>query len=230
MEAVVDCDVLEASTPDLDDVVRLSDRYGEPARRLREVIIRSREREPAPPHARHAQTDAPGRRPSVMQFILDDLRALGTIDEVIYITGHLKERVEAYAREFFRCALCSSSRRSRTARPGPWRWRAPTWTAGSHRLRRHNLRRRPLGDRHDGRRWDHLDERGGRLPAVRRGCDGSGGVHDADRREAHDPDLPAGQHRAVLHPELAAAVRGIDQCCGARRTRASTTSRMHSST
>lgn len=28
MEAVSDCDVLEASTPDLDDVVRLSDRYG----------------------------------------------------------------------------------------------------------------------------------------------------------------------------------------------------------
>ncbi len=35
----------------------------------------------------------------VMQFLLDDLRALGTIDEVIYITGHLKERVEAYARD-----------------------------------------------------------------------------------------------------------------------------------
>lgn len=28
MEAVTDCDVLEASTPDLDDVVRLIDRYG----------------------------------------------------------------------------------------------------------------------------------------------------------------------------------------------------------
>ncbi len=28
MEAVTDCDVLEASTPDLDDVVRLTDRYG----------------------------------------------------------------------------------------------------------------------------------------------------------------------------------------------------------
>lgn len=28
MEAVTDCDVLEASTPDLEDVVRLSDRYG----------------------------------------------------------------------------------------------------------------------------------------------------------------------------------------------------------
>jgi mannose-6-phosphate isomerase len=28
MEAVTDCDVLEVSTPDLDDVVRLRDRYG----------------------------------------------------------------------------------------------------------------------------------------------------------------------------------------------------------
>ena len=28
MEAVTDCEVLEASTPHLDDVVRLSDRYG----------------------------------------------------------------------------------------------------------------------------------------------------------------------------------------------------------
>lgn len=28
MEAMTDCDVLEASTPELDDVVRLSDRYG----------------------------------------------------------------------------------------------------------------------------------------------------------------------------------------------------------
>ncbi len=28
LEAISDCDVLEASTPDLDDVVRLEDRYG----------------------------------------------------------------------------------------------------------------------------------------------------------------------------------------------------------
>ncbi len=28
MEAINDCDLLEASTPDLDDVVRLEDRYG----------------------------------------------------------------------------------------------------------------------------------------------------------------------------------------------------------
>ena len=28
MEAITDCDLLEASTPELDDVVRLEDRYG----------------------------------------------------------------------------------------------------------------------------------------------------------------------------------------------------------
>ncbi|MFN8570749.1 MAG: cupin domain-containing protein [Gemmatimonadaceae bacterium] len=28
MEAVTDCDILEASTPELDDVVRIKDRYG----------------------------------------------------------------------------------------------------------------------------------------------------------------------------------------------------------
>lgn len=28
MEAVTDCDILEASTPELDDVIRLKDRYG----------------------------------------------------------------------------------------------------------------------------------------------------------------------------------------------------------
>lgn len=35
----------------------------------------------------------------VMSYILDDLRKLGDLEQVIYITGHLKERVEAYARQ-----------------------------------------------------------------------------------------------------------------------------------
>jgi glucose-1-phosphate thymidylyltransferase len=34
----------------------------------------------------------------VMSYILEDLKTLGGIEEVIYITGHLKERVEEYAR------------------------------------------------------------------------------------------------------------------------------------
>lgn len=34
----------------------------------------------------------------VMAYILDDLKTLGTVSQIIYITGHLKEKVEAYVR------------------------------------------------------------------------------------------------------------------------------------
>ena len=38
----------------------------------------------------------------VMAYILEDLERLGGIEQVIYITGHLKEKVEEYARTSFR--------------------------------------------------------------------------------------------------------------------------------
>src|SRR5688572_7197557 len=34
----------------------------------------------------------------VMSYILDDLKKLGIVEEIIYITGHLKEKVEEFAR------------------------------------------------------------------------------------------------------------------------------------
>ena len=34
----------------------------------------------------------------VMAYILDDLKALGNVSQIIYITGHLKEKVESYVR------------------------------------------------------------------------------------------------------------------------------------
>ncbi len=37
----------------------------------------------------------------VMAYILDDLKKLGTVEQVVYITGHLKEKVEAYTRATF---------------------------------------------------------------------------------------------------------------------------------
>ena len=37
----------------------------------------------------------------VMAYILEDLQRLGTVEQVIYITGHLKEKVEQYARAAF---------------------------------------------------------------------------------------------------------------------------------
>ena len=37
----------------------------------------------------------------VMAYILEDLEKLGTVEQIIYITGHLKEKVEEYARTEF---------------------------------------------------------------------------------------------------------------------------------
>ena len=38
----------------------------------------------------------------VMAYVMEDVQKLGNVAQVIYITGHLKERVESYARETFR--------------------------------------------------------------------------------------------------------------------------------
>ena len=37
----------------------------------------------------------------VMAYILEDLEKLGTVEQIIYITGHLKEKVEEYVRKQF---------------------------------------------------------------------------------------------------------------------------------
>ena len=35
----------------------------------------------------------------VISYLLDDLKSLGGIEQIVYITGHLKEKVEEYARK-----------------------------------------------------------------------------------------------------------------------------------
>jgi glucose-1-phosphate thymidylyltransferase len=37
----------------------------------------------------------------VIDYVMDDLKRLGLIEQVIYITGHLKEKVESYARKMY---------------------------------------------------------------------------------------------------------------------------------
>ncbi|MEJ7809140.1 MAG: sugar phosphate nucleotidyltransferase [Gemmatimonadaceae bacterium] len=37
----------------------------------------------------------------VMAYILEDLQRLGNVEQIVYVTGHLKEKVEAYVREAF---------------------------------------------------------------------------------------------------------------------------------
>lgn len=37
----------------------------------------------------------------VMSYVMDDVLRLGNVEQVVYITGHLKEKVEAYARSTY---------------------------------------------------------------------------------------------------------------------------------
>jgi glucose-1-phosphate thymidylyltransferase len=41
----------------------------------------------------------------VMSYVLDELKKLGNVEEIVYITGHLREKVEEYARRDGR-AVC----------------------------------------------------------------------------------------------------------------------------
>ena len=121
IEAVVDCDVLEASTAELDDVVRLKDRYGREGQRTMQVIIplagkgtRLRPHTHLVPKPMLKIAGKP-----VMDCVMDRLDGLD-VTELIYITGHLKEKVEEYARaRYAHPVACSSSRRCRTAPPAP---------------------------------------------------------------------------------------------------------------
>ena len=45
----------------------------------------------------------------VMAYILEDLERLGGVDQVIYVTGHLKEKVEEYARTQFKLPAANGS-------------------------------------------------------------------------------------------------------------------------
>ena len=102
MEAVTDCDVLEASTPELDDVVRLTDRYGREGneRAMKVIIPLAGKGTRLRPHTH--LTPKPMLKVAgkpVISYLLDDLKSLGGIEQIIYITGHLKEKVEEYARK-----------------------------------------------------------------------------------------------------------------------------------
>ena len=66
----------------------------------------------------------------VIDYLMDDLQRLGGVEQVIYITGHLKDKVEAYARGKYPFdSVVHRAERCRMARPAPWRWPRRTWTS-----------------------------------------------------------------------------------------------------
>ncbi len=164
----------------------------------------------------------------VMSYILDDLRELG-VNEAVFITGHLKEKVEAYVRaEYpeFQAHFVEQAEQN--------------GTAGAVELAREFADEDLLimfvdtlfdadlslvRSLRAGRRRDHLGQGGRGLPALRRGGHGRAGLHAAHHREAERADLARREHRTLLHPRLEAAVpRGSITCCAPRRVaRASST-------
>ncbi len=79
----------------------------------------------------------------VMAYILEDLERLGDVEQIIYITGHLKDKVEEYARARIPhpVGLHRAGRAGRDGRRGGARARVRR-PAGPDHLRRHHLRRR----------------------------------------------------------------------------------------
>ena len=128
MEAVTDCDILEVSTPHLDDVVRTQGPLRARRERARHEGHHSAGRErhaPSPAHAHHAEADAQDRRQAGDR--LRDGRPAATRQRR---AGHLHHRASegegrgVRAREVSVPTPCSSSRRCRTARRARSRWRA----------------------------------------------------------------------------------------------------------
>src|SRR5881392_3670823 len=53
----------------------------------------------------------------VMSYVLDELKRLGNVEQIIYITGHLKEKSKSTRERRPTFRRCSSSRRCRTEQP-----------------------------------------------------------------------------------------------------------------
>ena len=129
----------------------------------------------------------------VMDYVLDDLQQLGDVEQVIYITGHLKEKVEEYARtQVLDFPRCSSSRRCRTARRARSRSREPYVDQPVLIIFVDTIFDADLSVvEDDRRRRDHLGEGGRGLPALRRRRHRRGRQHDEDRREAERRRSPS---------------------------------------
>ena len=246
MEAVTDCDVLEVSTPQLDDVVRLTDRYGEGTsahdhsstgteleRAMKVIIPLAGKGTRLRPHT-HV-TPKPmikiAGKP-VIDYVMDDLQRLGDVEQVIYITGHLKEKVEAYARAKYPFDSVFIEQKVQDG------------TAGAVALARDYVDQPVFiifvdtifdADLEvvknldaDGVIWVKEVEDYQRFGVV---VTDAKGFMTKIVEKPKDADLEARQHRPVLHQELEAALRG-DRLTSSRRrrTRASTISPTPSST
>ena len=135
----------------------------------------------------------------VMDWVMDRLEGLD-ITELIFITGHLKEQVEEFARTRYRIPSRFIEQKVQDGTAGAINLARPYVTGPVLIIFVDTVFEADLTpDQPDRRRRDHLGQGGGGLSAVRRGGHRCQGLHDPDRGEAFHADLQARQHRALLH-------------------------------
>ena len=86
----------------------------------------------------------------VMSYVLDELKKLGNVEQIIYITGHLKEKVEEFARTSLDVPSVFIEQKVQDGTAGAIALaRTLRRPARADHLRRHDLRRRSLdGEEH----------------------------------------------------------------------------------
>ena len=145
----------------------------------------------------------------VIDYVMDDLQRLGNVEQVIYITGHLKDKVEEYARAKYPFPSVFIEQKVQDGTAGAVALAKPyvdqpvfiifvdtIFDADLSVVKRTDA---------DGIIWVKTVEDYQRFGVV---VTDDRRQHDEDRREADDADLEAREHRAVLHQELEAALRG----------------------
>ena len=161
----------------------------------------------------------------VMDWVMDRLDGLD-VSELIFITGHLKEQVEAYARARYQIPSRFIEQKVQDGTAGAVNLARPSRArAGADHLRGHGVRGGSHADQPYRRRRDHLGQGGRGLPALRRGGDRRRGLHDPHRREAEHARSPSSPTSgSTTSGRWTACGRGSTTCWPARRTRANTSS------
>ena len=143
----------------------------------------------------------------VMDYVMDTVDSLD-VEELIIITGHLKDHVEEYVRSHYRQPARFIEQQVQDGTAGAVGLAEPfvdgpvliifvdtLFDADLTQIARTVCRRH------------HLGQGSGGLPALRCDRHGSRRIHGAHRREAVGTDIPACKHRSVLYAGLEDALR-----------------------
>lgn len=81
----------------------------------------------------------------VMDYVMDDVAKLTGVEQVVYITGHLKEKVEAHAKSAYSFPGVYVEQKVQDGTAARWTWRGPTWTSPCSSSSWTRSSTRPLG-------------------------------------------------------------------------------------